>query len=159
MRASSILIAIVLVALAGGTALWWHASRQAAFPGADADDPQLVARGEAVYAGHCAACHGKRLEGEPDWRSRKPDGTLPAPPHDETGHTWHHPDEMLFEYTKRGGQAMAPPGFRSAMPPFGGILSDAEIWAVLAYIKSQWPDDIRERQAAIDARHRIRQGR
>jgi mono/diheme cytochrome c family protein len=36
------------------------------------------------------------------------------------------------------------------MPAFGGVLSDADIAAVLAFIKSRWPADIRARQARID---------
>jgi mono/diheme cytochrome c family protein len=36
------------------------------------------------------------------------------------------------------------------MPAFGQSLSDRDIAAVLAYIKSRWPAEIRERQARID---------
>lgn len=36
------------------------------------------------------------------------------------------------------------------MPAFKGRLADEEIWAVLAYIKSRWPEEIRRKQAAID---------
>jgi hypothetical protein len=79
-------------------------------------------------------------------------GGFPAPPYDETGHTWHHSDTQLFDITKQGGQALAPADFKSNMPPFGDTLSDAEIWAVLAYIKSRWPDQIRQRQAEINRR-------
>lgn len=32
----------------------------------------------------------------------------------------------------------APADYASDMPAFGGRLSDEEIWAVLAYIKSHW---------------------
>jgi mono/diheme cytochrome c family protein len=35
------------------------------------------------------------------------------------------------------------------MPAYKDTLSDREIWAVLAYIKSRWPEEIRERQARI----------
>lgn len=120
-------------------------------PRIDADDPQQVARGAVVYAEHCAACHGVELEGEtPDWRQRKPDGTLPAPPHDASGHTWHHSDEMLFMVTKHGGDYVAPGQFVSGMPAFGDVLSDADIAAVLAFIKNSWPQDIRERQARMN---------
>ncbi|MDH3264573.1 MAG: cytochrome c [Paracoccaceae bacterium] len=113
--------------------------------------PSLAdSHGEAVYAEHCAACHGAALEGQPDWRAPKPDGTLPAPPHDETGHTWHHGDGLLFDYIKRGGQAvLADAGienFSSAMPGFGHVLSDADITVVLDYIKSTWPPRIVELQ-------------
>ena len=37
------------------------------------------------------------------------------------------------------------------MPRFADILSDREIWASLAYIKSQWPGSIRDRQSHINA--------
>ncbi len=91
-------------------------------------DRVQIERGAALYAAHCAQCHGRELEGEPDWQRRKPDGRLPAPPHDASGHTWHHPDSMLFEITKYG---MLPPhaheGYESDMPGFDGVLSDQEI--------------------------------
>jgi len=121
---------------------------------ADPDDAKQVARGEKLYRAHCASCHGVNLEGQADWRTRNADGTLRPPPHDETGHTWHHPNRVLFEYTKQGGQPAAPPGFKSAMPGFGGTLSDGEIWATLAFIKSRWPKPVRERQRQIDERSR-----
>jgi len=108
-------------------------------PRADAGDPARVARGQAVYAQHCAACHGARLEGQPDWRARRADGRLPAPPHDESGHTWHHPDAELFAVTKHGlVPPYAPPDYKSDMPAFAGTLGDDDIWAVLAFIKSHW---------------------
>ena len=76
-------------------------------------------------------------------------GRLPAPPHDESGHTWHHDDVVLFEVTKYGLAKHAPAGYQSDMPAFGDRLSDDEIVAVLAYIKSRWPQDIhRKRKAA-----------
>ncbi len=115
-----------------------------------------IEHGRSIYASVCAACHGQNLEGQENWRKPLPTGGFPAPPHNESGHTWHHPDEVLFRITKFGGQADASPGFRSNMPPFGEVLSDAEIWAVLAYIKNQWPQTIRARQVQIDLRHRRR---
>ena len=112
----------------------------------DPQDEQSVAHGRVLYASHCAACHGAKLEGQPDWRERRVDGRLPAPPHDQTGHTWHHPDTILFDITRHGmvpGHT-APEDYESDMPAYAGILSDEEIVAVLAYIKSTWPDDILE---------------
>lgn len=114
---------------------------------ADASDPELVARGRIVYTKSCASCHGANLEGQPNWRERKADGTLPAPPHDETGHTWHHSDLLLFEMTKRGTEAIVGGDYKSDMRGFADELDDADIWAVLAYIKSQWPADIQTAQA------------
>lgn len=120
--------------------------------GADATDLTQVARGKAIYAEQCASCHGARLEGQPNWQSRKPDGRLPAPPHDASGHTWHHPDADLFKITKQGITAFAPPDYSSDMPAFGRSLSDADIWAVLAFIKSSWTEEIRRRHAAMSER-------
>lgn len=119
----------------------------------DPGDPAQVARGKTIYAQQCASCHGTGLGGQPNWRKRKPDGRFPAPPHDESGHTWHHPDDQLFAVTKFGTAAFAGPGYRTDMKGFGDVLSDDEIWAVLAYIKSTWPEEIRRRQAAISGRH------
>lgn len=108
-------------------------------PRADARDAAKSAVGARVYAQHCASCHGTALEGQQSWRQRMPNGRLPAPPHDESGHTWHHPDNVLFGITKNGlVPPYAPDGYESDMPAFGGKLSDEEMWAVLAYIKSHW---------------------
>lgn len=102
-------------------------------------DPAKIALGQKLYAQHCAACHGAQLEGQPAWRRRPPNGRMPAPPHDESGHTWHHPDAVLFGITKYGMvPPYAPKNYESDMPAFGGKLSDEEIRAVLAYIESHW---------------------
>ena len=106
--------------------------------------------GKDLYLEHCASCHGVDLEGQPNWRRRKPDGRLPAPPHDAMGHTWHHPDALLFKITKRGTEAIVGGGYKSDMPGFGEVLSDDQIRAVLAYIKEQWPDNIRQRQEQLN---------
>ncbi len=116
------------------------------------DDPAVVAAGQRVYAAECASCHGAELEGQPDWRERKADGRLPAPPHDATGHTWHHPDAQLIALTKYGPAAMAGGGYESDMPAYEEKLSDGEIVAVLSYIKSTWPADIRARHDALNQR-------
>ena len=141
-------------AIAAAAGLYALLGDAGALTGADPGDRELVALGEGVYRDNCAACHGADLEGEPGWRTRNADGTLKAPPHDETGHTWHHPDQMLFDYTKLGGQAVVGPDFKSAMPGFQGTLDDREVWAVLAFIKSRWPPPARERQRLIDERSR-----
>jgi len=118
--------------------------------GMDAGNAELVALGKPLYDANCASCHGLNLEGQANWRVPLPAGGLPAPPHDETGHTWHHPDKLLFDYTKFGGARIAPPDFKSNMPGFEETLSDKEIWAVLSYIESRWPDDVRKRQSYIN---------
>jgi mono/diheme cytochrome c family protein len=95
--------------------------------------------GQALYLEYCASCHGANLEGQPDWMERLPSGRLPAPPHDETGHTWHHSDEQLLRIV-RHGLAVIAPGYETDMPAFEGTLSDQEIVAILDYIKQTWPD-------------------
>jgi mono/diheme cytochrome c family protein len=114
-------------------------------------DAKVVAEGRAIYADHCAACHGANLEGQPDWRQADAHGYLPAPPHDETGHTWHHPDALLIDITTRGTEAVVGRGYRSNMGGFGGILSEDEILAVLAFIKSTWPPRIIARHDRLNA--------
>lgn len=111
-------------------------------------------QGRAIYEAECASCHGADLEGHPDWRWANEDGTFPAPPHDASGHTWHHGDIMLRDYIKRGGQAVLDEmgvAFTSGMPAFGERLSDKDIEAVLDYIKSTWPQAIRAQQAERSA--------
>lgn len=106
-----------------------------------------AAEGKALYQTNCASCHGTRGEGQPDWKTKKPDGLYPAPPHDSSGHTWHHADGLLFRIVREGGQVAGPPGFKSGMPAFGGTLSDAQIRATLEYIKTFWGPTERKSQA------------
>ncbi|MCW5736059.1 MAG: cytochrome c [Enhydrobacter sp.] len=116
----------------------------------DASDDKQVALGKRLYAAACASCHGAALEGQPDWQRRLPSGRLPAPPHDASGHTWHHSDAFLMRVTQLGPKAY-PAGYQTDMPAFRQILSDLEIAAILAFIKSQWPPDIRARQSRLNA--------
>ena len=117
-------------------------------------EPKKYELGAKLYAEHCASCHGANLEGQPNWQSRNPDGTLPAPPHDRTGHTWHHEDNLLFDYVKSGGQAALEKrgvvNFKSGMPAFDALLSDEEIWIVIDFVKSKWGIREREYQRSVN---------
>lgn len=115
-------------------------------------EAEVVDSGRALYAAHCAACHGAELEGEADWRTPRPDGRLRAPPHDASGHTWHHADEVLFRITKHGSAAVVGGGYESDMIGFGEVLTDREIRDVLAFIRSTWPERERAYQAEITRR-------
>ncbi len=149
---ASALLATALAALVAGCGESpedWDDAR------ADPSNAQVVDLGRKVYAAHCAVCHGANLEGQANWRERLPNGRMPAPPHDETGHTWHHPDRVLFAITRDGlSPPYAPRGYESDMQAFRGRLSDEEIWAALAFIKSRWRPEIwtaraeRERNAS-----------
>ena len=106
-------------------------------------DPAVVSRGQEVFAANCATCHGAGGEGQPDWHVAKDDGTLPPPPLNGDGHTWHHGDGLLYRIVSNGGQEFEDPrfsSFKSAMPAFGDRLSHDEIVAVLTYVKSLWGD-------------------
>ena len=116
------------------------------------DDAAVVAQGQEVYVAECATCHGAQLQGQLNWQQRLPNGRLPAPPHDETGHTWHHDDASLFNVTKYGPQFVAGPDYQSDMPAYEGKLTDAEIIAVLSYIKSEWPAEARATHDEINRR-------
>jgi hypothetical protein len=95
-----------------------------------------------------ASCHGAQLEGQPDWQRRRPDGRLPAPPHDETGHTRHH--ATLLRLVLQGPAAFAGAAYATDMPAFEGVLPAEDVRAVPAFVMSAWPPDIRARQAAVD---------
>ena len=101
-----------------------------------------ITQGRKLYSQHCASCHGANLNGEPDWQTPKPTGRMPAPPHDASGHTWHHSERELHQITKLGMAAVVP-NYESDMPAFGGILPDEDITAILAYLKSTWTDEAR----------------
>lgn len=156
-RARLVLITATVLALMGGLTLLWPGLDPAPVPGItlSPDDRRVVAEGQQVYAAQCASCHGQELQGQPDWRSRKPDGMLPAPPHDETGHTWHHPDAVLFALTKYGpARVIGDPNHKSDMPGYDGTLTDDQIIAVLSYIKSTWPAAVRQRHDQLNQQAR-----
>ena len=117
---------------------------------ADADNAKLVERGEEVYRQYCASCHGRRLQGQALWQLMDQYAGRRAPAHDATGHTWQHSDEDLFHMTKHGRFAAAPPEMKSYMPAFETSLGDADILAVLAYIKASWPIGLRASQATLN---------
>ena len=118
-----------------------------------AQNKNLTKLGESLYASHCASCHGQNLEGQvEEWRSPGEDGLLPAPPHDQTGHTWHHNDQLLFDITKYGpAKAANLEGYQSAMPAYEGTLSDEEIIAVLSFIKSTWSSELQSTHDRLNA--------
>jgi mono/diheme cytochrome c family protein len=143
-RAPFVLIVLILALIV----VWLLVTRNAAPPQDLALGPNAVELGATVYAENCADCHGVDLAGEPgfNWRKRKPDGTFPGPPHDETGHTWHHPDGLLIEMITKGGAQFLGGRGVSTMPGFEDVLSEREIASVLAFIKSAWPEHIQDRQ-------------
>ena len=84
------------------------------------------------------------------------DGMRLAPPHDKSGHTWHHPDEMLFNLTKYGFKEIINGDFKVSMPVYDGILSDEEIIASMSEIKSTWPGKVIEIHDKINDNYKLK---
>lgn len=145
-------VAVVAGSVAGG---WQWLESQPDSGTQNSSISAKIENGRELYLQQCAVCHGANLEGQPDWRSRLASGRLPAPPHDASGHTWHHPDDVLFRITKEGTAAVVGGGYESDMPGFSGSLSDDEIWAVLTFIKSTWPDRERLYQEKVTDSQRL----
>lgn len=145
----AVALAAVLVTALG--AVFFHFLLPDKLMRIDPRDSRQVTLGGRLYQTACASCHGASLEGQPNWQRRLPNGRLPAPPHDATGHSWHHADAHLFRVTKLGPAAY-PAGHETDMPAFGASLSDEQIAAILAFIKSKWPADIQARQERLNSR-------
>lgn len=146
-------VALGAVAFLGGGG--WVLAQMTAAPDPGLLPYEVAARvesGARLYAENCASCHGAQLEGERDWKERDADGYLPAPPHDQTGHTWHHPDAQLLEIVTHGTEALVGGSYKSNMIGYADILSEAEILDVLAYIKSTWPEEVVTLHNEINAR-------
>lgn len=129
---------MALVFLAGiAAAGLYYVLRPVGSPVIDHTNQSQTEKGRRIYLAECASCHGANLEGQANWRQRLPSGKLPAPPHDASGHTWHHTDQVLFDITKKGPAAYSS-GYQTDMPAFADKLTDEDIAAVLGFIKSSW---------------------
>ena len=92
----------------------------------------LVNEGRPIYQANCGSCHGD---------ARNPPPLPAAPAHTADGHTWHHNDSQLVSWVLDG----VPNG--QIMPRFRGTLSESEVQATIAYIKTFWPDEVVQMQA------------
>jgi mono/diheme cytochrome c family protein len=110
---------------------------------ADWRNAEVVAKGESLFRANCVVCHGVAGVGENPSQpmgGEKDAGGYLAPAMDGSGHAWHHTLETLFQIIKDGSPAADSP-----MRGFAGRLSDEEISAVIAYIRSLWPPQIQDR--------------
>lgn len=136
------------IAIAGG-AIWTLMARE--HPPGDPDDAEQVALGAALYGRSCARCHGEDMSGELGWVAKETDLSAEeinrvtktmddvAPAHDASGRTSRHDDAALFAIIQKGPEAVLNKT-QSRMPAFGGELPDDDIWAIVAFMKSQWQD-------------------
>jgi mono/diheme cytochrome c family protein len=84
--------------------------------------------GRSLFQVHCATCHGADGRGR-TWRAR----LLFLAPGDLTSHaTAVLPDQYLSDIIRHGGTNFGKPG----MPSFGFALGDAEIQALVAYLRT-----------------------
>jgi mono/diheme cytochrome c family protein len=89
-----------------------------------------VAAGAALYATNCATCHGARGAGDGPAAA----ALDPKPAHHSDGAYMNAlSNEHLFKVIKDGGVAV---GKSPMMAPWGGMLSDAQIWDLVAFVRS-----------------------
>ena len=88
-----------------------------------------IVHGAALFAVHCAMCHGTNAQG--DGPAAK---SLPVLPADLTApHFWAHTEGDLFWFISHG---MAAPSGALAMPAFDGRLSTGDRWALIDFLKA-----------------------
>lgn len=92
----------------------------------------------------CAECHGERGQGYA--------GHPGAPPLDDSGHAWHHPDQQIDDWIVNGKLGLAGSG----MPPLGDRLSDEGVEAVIEYLHSFWTAEQLEIQQDLTTRYPTR---
>jgi mono/diheme cytochrome c family protein len=129
------------VVLLGALSFSLIASAQAAAP-----KEQEIDLGKRIYQQNCAACHGAKGEGQPEWEKRNALGELPAPPHGPEGHTWKHADGMLYRIIRDGWRDPFNKTDRITMPAFKDVLSPQEIRSVVTYLKTMWTPEQRQIQ-------------
>jgi len=92
--------------------------------------PPSVAQGAAIYAEHCAACHGSTGKGDgPAAAQLLTQRTTPLPDFSTPDHFLHHSQAELFQIVTEGR-------LEYFMPPWANTLSEAERWSVVAYLYS-----------------------
>ena len=102
-------------------------------------EPKTIAHGEILYQKHCVTCHGQDGNG-----SGKLAASLAHAPANLTKHFHPKPgknDAYLFWRVSEGGKAKPFAAIKSAMPAFKNVLSEAERWAVLAYVHNRYHKD------------------
>ena len=108
----------------------------------NSNEMKITQSGAYLFKKHCAPCHGSNAVGQdPSQPSGGYDADMNriAPALNGTGHSWHHPPELMYEYIEKGSIDESSP-----MPSFGSILKDDDIKGIITHINSLWPDEIIE---------------
>jgi len=98
-----------------------------------------VSKGNDIFQAHCASCHQADASGVKNWRIKDETGAYPPPPLNGTAHTWHHNLDVLRRTVRLGGKRLG-----GTMPGFSEKLTDQQVDSVLAWVQSNWPDNIYE---------------
>jgi mono/diheme cytochrome c family protein len=110
-------------------------------------------QGHILYTAYCAGCHGDHGQGQfPGAAALQPSpitNRIGAPPHDDTGHSWHHSDDLLVRYVLEGG--FTDPAAFYPMPGFGGLLTVDDARQIVGYIMTLWTDEQRMMQKQTTA--------
>lgn len=131
------------------TAIYSYGEKSLSTPfvtGADHQNSIQTGFGASLYMPYCQSCHGADLAGQPDWDANYPTGNRPAVPLAGDSPIWRLSDQGIFQVIKYGGQASSPAEYQNNMPAYGDSLSDGNIWALVAFIKSRWTGALHQRQ-------------
>jgi mono/diheme cytochrome c family protein len=118
-------IAITIVAAAGLGLLTFALTAPSGSPAVAAG-----ADGAAVYASNCSACHGAKGQGTA--------GTVP--PLAKNAYVNGDPKKVIHTLLSGMSGAIKVNGttYDGGMPPWKGVLTNAQISAVLTYVRSSW---------------------
>ena len=102
------------------------------------DDPAVIDQGQGLFVENCAICHGDEAQGAvKEWHKPDASGKYPPPPLNGTAHTWHHPIGALGQTIRDGTLRIG-----GSMPPWRDRLSDDQIFSIIMYLSSLWPEEI-----------------
>jgi len=105
-------------------------------------DPASVARGAALFAEHCAQCHGPQAQGHPDWQSAGSQEFAAAPPLNGTGNDVKRTRAEMAATIRNGVRRKADKA--DIMPAWKGRLTDRDIDDVINWAQSLWPAEVYE---------------
>lgn len=114
--------------------------------------PGQVQEGHGLYQQHCSVCHKADASGTRDWKTKDANGNYPPPPLNGTAHTWHHPLFILRKTIREGGVPLG-----GVMPGFANQLNDSEIDAIIAWVQSNWSDEVYKNWQEIDLNSQYQQ--
>jgi mono/diheme cytochrome c family protein len=123
---------------------------QPAYLGKPSQNAQFYERGEALFAKHCASCHGAQGQG------MQLEGSVALPALAGNRAITMRSSTNLVRMIIAGGYAPSTAGNPRpfGMPPFVHLLNDEDIAAVTTYIRAAWGNQADAVSAADVVRHR-----